>query len=198
MLAQNRRDAEVISVIGKYLLPMVPVLLCLFFAVSAGSNAQAQPTRAASGHIGFVEKLFGPRDATQLLPLDEAFKIAAAASGANRVAIHFNAAKGHYFYRDKFVVDIEKPPTVEVVRIEWPRGEMKSDPFFGNTEVIERPAEAIMHLNRHQTSAVVITLRVKYQGCNYAVGVCFPPVEKHLAVELPASKSEKQQNYGPA
>lgn len=166
-------------------------LLPLLFASVLGAQSLPHgvfPVADAPPWNGLVQKMFRTPDPNQLLPPDEAFKVTAAATAPRTIVVQFIPAKGHYFYRNKFVVAVQEPPGIKLASVDWPRGEIKNDPFFGTTEIIERPAEAVVHLHRSVVQARESTLRVEYQGCNYVVGVCYPPVAKTLRVALPVSR----------
>ena len=123
----------------------------------------------------------------ELLPPDQAFMVSISAKDANTLVAEFAPANGYYLYRDKFVFRVQEPAGIEVTNVALPRGEIKDDPFFGKTEVFHRPVQAVVSLERTNSSARMLTLYVKYQGCNEPVGVCYIPIEKILRVALPVS-----------
>lgn len=171
-------------------------LLMMVLPMLFSSALDAQPIRQAQlssedsrSRSGLLQRMFGAPDSKQLLSPDEAFKIATSATDPQTIVVQFTPAKGYYFYRDKFVLGVQEPIEVKIASVDWPRGEIKSDPFFGETEVFDRPAEAIVRLNRTIAQALAITLRVEYQGCNYVVEVCYPPAEKRFRVDLPAART---------
>jgi len=103
---------------------------------------------------------------------------------AKTVAIDFTPASGDYYlYRDKFAFRVEGPAEVSVTSIELPSGEIKDDPFFGKTEIVHSKVRAFVRVQR--TSAAPVVLDVAYQGCYARIGVCYPPVENRLRLELP-------------
>lgn len=162
-------------------------VIALLFASDLGAQPipQAQFSTADSPPWkGLVQKMFGTPDPNQFLQPDEAFRVTAAATGPQTIVVQFIPAKGHYFYRDKFVLEVQEPTGVKIASVDWPRGDIKSDPFFGMTEVFGRPIEVVVRLNRTVAPALESTLRIEYQGCNYVIGVCYPPVGKRLRVAL--------------
>jgi thiol:disulfide interchange protein DsbD len=168
------------------LMTVLPLLVVS--GLGAQTIPQAQFSTADSPWNGLVQKMFGTPDPNQLLPSDQAFKATATATGPQTIVVQFVPAKGYYFYREKFVLSVQQPSEVKLASVDWPRGEIKSDPFFGRIEVFDRPAEAVLRLNRTVVQALETTLRIEYQGCNYVVGVCYPPAEKRLRVELPVAR----------
>lgn len=170
----------------RYLLLLMAVQLFCSSGISARPTWQAQiATDDSRPQSGFLQRFLGSSGPEQLLPPAEAFMVFAVAMDPRTIAVHFIPAKDHYFYRDKLMVSIQDPTDIKIDSVDWPHGELKSDPFFGNTEVLERSAEAVVHVKRVGSQALVITLRVEHQGCNYVVGICYTPVEKWLRVDVP-------------
>jgi thiol:disulfide interchange protein DsbD len=123
-----------------------------------------------------------------LLPAGEAFKMSVLVVDAKTLAFDFVPASGDYYlYRDKFAFRVQEPAEVRVTSIELPSGEIKDDPFFGKTESFHSKVRAIVRLQR--TGVAPIVLYVAYQGCNERIGVCYPPIEKRLRLELPPPRS---------
>lgn len=133
------------------------------------------------------QQLGNSHNADELLPPDQAFTVSISVRNANTLVAEFMPAKDYYLYCDKFVFRVQEPSGIEVTDVVLPRGEIKNDPFFGKTEVFHRPVQAVVSLNRTNSSASTLTLYVKYQGCNEPLGVCYIPIEKILRVALPVS-----------
>jgi thiol:disulfide interchange protein DsbD len=123
----------------------------------------------------------GAADA-QFLPPDQAFKVEVKSLDANTVRAHFTPADGYYIYRDKTAFSVQQPAGVQVADVSLPRGEMKSDPNFGDVEVFHRPFDAVIALAGARATRKV-TLQAVYQGCADA-GLCYPPITKTFEVAL--------------
>jgi thiol:disulfide interchange protein DsbD len=110
---------------------------------------------------------------------------------AASVAIDYAPAADHFLYRDKFAFRVHEPATAIITSIELPSGEVKDDPFFGRTEIFAGKVRAVVRFQR--TSAAPLVLDVSYQGCNARIGVCYPPIEKRLRLELPPPLNLRQR-----
>ncbi len=159
---------------------MIRILLLLITMAAAYPHALAQLPFDALQRPDLAS------DPTKLLSPEEAFKMTAVVKDALTIIAQLTPAKGYYLYRDKFVVRVQQPADVEVASIEIPHGEIKDDPFFGKTEIFHNKVQALVHLKRSNARAYGITLQVEYQGCNEPIGVCYPPIEKRVRLELPA------------
>jgi thiol:disulfide interchange protein DsbD len=67
-----------------------------------------------------------------------------------------------------------------------PKGEIKIDPNFGNTEVYHQSFQATIKLKREGGGEQAVSLAAAYQGCSEK-GVCYPPVQKTTALTLPTA-----------
>lgn len=121
-----------------------------------------------------------------LLPADEAYQLSVRSQDADTILATLTPAKGYYFYRDRIQFRIESPPGASVAKVTFPQGKVKEDPNFGTTEVYHEPFEAAVHLRWTGARSQSVRLNATYQGCNEALGVCYPPIEKTLAVAMRA------------
>lgn len=126
----------------------------------------------------------------RFLPPDQAFRLSARAR-PGAVALSWRIADGYYLYRKRFKVVAE---TGGIGTVDFPAGEIKDDPNFGRVvvyrhqvtlqiPVAQRPADGRMKL------------AVTYQGCADA-GLCYTPITKHLAVDLPAASGGVASSAG--
>lgn len=132
--------------------------------------------------IGALVAIAGPARAVSqddLLDPAQAFRLSAAALDAHRVEIRFRIAKGYYMYRDRFRFQTEDGRVI--VPLELPRGEMKSDPFFGRTEVYHDEVHVTLPLPGVDLARQQVRLKVVSQGCA-EVGVCYVPQEQWVSV----------------
>ncbi len=153
------------------------------FAAAASSAPPAKTTGGALSALkDFGFNLGGGGD--ELLPAEEAFKVSVKAKDANTLLVTLAPTANVYMYRDKIKVTLLEGKGVAVAGMKLPKGEEKSDPTFGKTEVYHQTVTAEIALKRDAGSAQKIALRVDYQGCNEKVGVCYPPLNQRFDVAL--------------
>jgi thiol:disulfide interchange protein DsbD len=147
------------------------LLLCL---VAPASNAE-----------GFLDRLSNLTGSKQpdFLPPDKAFQLDVIARDAYTLQASFSVTPGYYLYRDK-ITFTAKDNAVKVTAVNLPRGEIKHDPNFGDTEVFHQSFQALVTLDRPNNAANDITLNAVYQGCSEE-GLCYPPITKTLRINLP-------------
>lgn len=136
---------------------------------------------------GFLERLSGSKQPA-FLPADQAFSLQASARDANTLQADFTVTPGYYLYRDKVSFEI-KDPAIKITAVNLPKGEMKHDPNFGDTEVFHQSFQAEIKLQRGTAATKDITLNAVYQGCSEQ-GLCYPPITKSLQISLPLQKAE--------
>jgi thiol:disulfide interchange protein DsbD len=116
-----------------------------------------------------------------LLP-EQAFKVTAAADGADAVRVRWTIADGYYLYKSKF--RFTSPfPDVAPGDPELPTAQRKQDAFFGEVEVYRGQVDGRIPVTR-RTSADTLTIEATSQGCADA-GLCYPPQRQTLVVRLP-------------
>jgi thiol:disulfide interchange protein DsbD len=185
--AHPRRRAVTRAVRG-----LVGLLLALSTMAHAQGNAPAPGaappasySTAAPGPLDSIRKwLGGGGSPAELLPPDQAFRFAVRARDASTLVAELTPAPNYYLYRDRISFSIAMPPTVTIASVSLPKGEPKADPTFGQVEVYHARFEAIIGLRQSGTRAGQVELRAIYQGCNEPLGVCYPPIEKTVAVTL--------------
>ena len=124
------------------------------------------------------------------LPVEKAFKIDARVVDAQTVAVEFKPEQTYYLYRDKIAFELPKDARIAIAKVDLPRGEMKSDPNFGDTEVFHGPVQALVKLDRSSARAgTLLPLIARYQGCSEK-GLCYPPSKKSFDLTLAAWKPD--------
>ena len=123
----------------------------------------------------------------ELLPAEEAFKVTLKNKDANTLLLTITPSANVYLYRDKIKAILLDGKGVAVASLDLPPGEEKADPSFGKTQVYHQAVNAQIKLKREPGAAQKIALRIDYQGCNEKVGVCYPPLNKRLEVNLPGA-----------
>jgi thioredoxin:protein disulfide reductase len=69
-----------------------------------------------------------------------------------------------------------------VTGVDLPAGDVKDDPTFGRTEVYHQNVSARVSLSRALAAGEQLVLDTAWQGCNEAVGVCYPPNARAFAL----------------
>ena len=119
-------------------------------------------------------------DDTQLLEPDRAFSLTVLPIKNDRVVVEWTIADGYYLYHDKFMFSLENSHGIDLGEIDIPSGEIKSDPYFGETEIHRNNLRAQLPLQNLKTTTEAI-LSITYQGCA-DLGVCYPPIEKQIPI----------------
>ena len=143
----------------------------------------------ASMAEGILDKMAGLGSSGQpvFLPADEAFGSQVVVRDPHTLQVSFRVTPGYYLFRDKISFAV-KNSAVKIASVRLPKGEMKRDPNFGDTEVFHQSFQAEITLQRGAVSAENIVLDAVYQGCSEQ-GLCYPPITKALRISLPDIKS---------
>ena len=96
----------------------------------------------------------------------------------------WNTAKGYYLYRNKIRLSTDTPG-ISLGEPQLPAGKIKQDEFFGEMEIYEHPVTARIPIQRDDPNVTEFDLTAVYQGCA-DIGVCYPPIKKHIRLDLPA------------
>jgi len=150
-------------------------------AVSASSAVAAA---AAPSALDSLKSLGGDTGMPQLLPPDEAFLVSAAMPDAQTIKLDYTPTAHTYLYRDKLAYTIKSPAGVTITRVETPAGDIKDDPSFGRTEVYHQGMSARLALSRPLAGNETLVLAATWQGCNEAVGVCYPPIKHDFSMTV--------------
>ena len=142
-----------------------------------------------------AQGLLGPStNQDQFLPVDQAFVFSATADGGGQVQLDWQIAPGYYLYRHRVSV---KTATAGFTlgEIAMPPGKKKTDEFFGDVEVYYDALMAMVPVTR-PADASSLEIAVSYQGCADA-GLCYPPVTKTVAIDLPPSGTPSRADAPP-
>lgn len=123
----------------------------------------------------------------KFLPADQAFSLEVHAIDQRTLLASFKITPGYYLYRDKTTFSIADGKT-KITRVSLPKGETKNDPNFGQIEVYHQSFQAEIVLEKADASKPLV-LNASYQGCSDK-GLCYPPIEKTLNIELTQTLSE--------
>ena len=136
--------------------------------------------------------LFSPAlfaiDEAQLLPVDEAFKVSATGVSGEEVLLSWQIADGYLLYQNKFKLQ-SQTEGIELGKTDFPKGKIKHDEVFGEVEIYRQAVSLRVPLV-NLTKKSALKLSVKYQGCA-DIGVCYPPQNKVLEVNLPIDPQPK-------
>ena len=119
----------------------------------------------------------------QPLPPEQAFVVTAKHKSANVIGVEIIPAKKHYLYKSKTRFALKNSPGVGIRDVALSSGEIKDDPFFGRIEVYKETVRADIALDR-KPSAGGMTLIAYFQGCNEALGICYPPLERSIELKF--------------
>ncbi|MCK5924904.1 MAG: protein-disulfide reductase DsbD [Methylococcales bacterium] len=119
-------------------------------------------------------------DPADLLPVDEAFKVSAKIVN-HKINLSFQSAKGYYLYQHRFSV-ISQTKDLTLDKFEFPTGEAKSDPLFGDV-IIYHDNVVLSIPFKNPSLKTTLLLEINYQGCA-DVGVCYPPEKKQITLKI--------------
>ena len=128
----------------------------------------------------------------ELLEPDKAFALSTKVIDGNTVEANWTVADGYYLYRDKFKFAVTKG-NAALGDITFPKGKIKKDPTFGDTEVYLHNISLKIPLTRSDAGKGSVSIRFDYQGCNEPIGVCYPPIHKEIVFDLPAGSGNATQ-----
>jgi thiol:disulfide interchange protein DsbD len=151
-------------------------------AIATAALAPAPVAASASSALDRLRSLAGDAGMPKVLPPDEAFKVAAAMPDAQTVKLDYALTPSTYLYRDKLAFVVRSPADVKVARADTPAGDVKDDPSFGRTEVYHRDFSARLTLSRALAAGEELVLAATWQGCNEAVGICYPPIQHEFSL----------------
>ncbi len=145
------------------------------------------PTRASFKTAGFggnLAKTFSKEEEDVVDP-EKAFQVAAAALDELTIAVRFTIDDCCYLYKDKMRFSISAPEGTSLGAYELPRGEAKTDEFFGTTEVYHGIVDVRLPLVGSNRSTADSLLKVTYQGCaEKGVKLCYPPATREFPIHL--------------
>ncbi len=140
----------------------------------------------------------GPALADPVEPA-RAYPATARAIGPDRVEVSFEIRKDYYLYATKFRFHAE-PDSVSFGEVLRPPGKMHKDEFFGDVETYRDAVRLQLPVNAPE-GVTRFDLVIVSQGC-WDGGVCYPPLEQTVAIDLgqsaaPGSGSLLQGALGP-
>ncbi|MDH3400323.1 MAG: protein-disulfide reductase DsbD [Chromatiales bacterium] len=152
-------------------------------------SAASQPSAGQSSGSSKVltDWLSEPGGSGQpFLSPDEAFQSNVSILDNNTAAVTWIIAPGYYLYKDKLTVTVGSTD-IQLGFPEFPVGKIKTDEFFGETEVYYEQAQIILPFQRSVQERMTVELTLGYQGCAED-GICYPPASRRLLIDIPASE----------
>ncbi|MCF6288336.1 MAG: protein-disulfide reductase DsbD [Proteobacteria bacterium] len=116
-----------------------------------------------------------------VLPEDQAFILETIAIDASTLSARFTMSDNVYLYKDKVILT-SLTDGISIDTVEFPKGEMKDDPYFGEVEVFFNQIEVVIGITRN-TDAKVLQLQAEFQGC-VDEGICYPPSTRTIDISL--------------
>jgi thiol:disulfide interchange protein DsbD len=168
----------------------LPALVTAAVAASALTpSAPTAPTASSAPAASALDSLrsLGGMSMPKILPPDEAFLVAAALADAQTVKLDYTLTPDTYLYRNKLAFVVKAPADVKVEKVATPAGDVKEDPSFGRTEVYHHNFSANVTLSRALAANEKLELEAVWQGCNEAIGICYPPVTRDFALVASAA-----------
>lgn len=128
-------------------------------------------------------ELGGSFDDEEPLMPDEAFALSTTVIDANTVHAEWAIADKYYLYKDKFRF-ISDTDGITPGEINFPKGKIKEDEFFGKVETYRKHMAVDIPITR-TGNANTLKLKITSQGCA-DMGICYPPQTKIISFVLPA------------
>jgi thiol:disulfide interchange protein DsbD len=158
----------------------LPELVSAAAAAPPAAASSAAPASSSSALEGL--RSLGGMDMPKILPPDEAFLVKAEMADAKQVRIDYTLTPHTYLYRDRLAYVVKSPADVKVASVNTPAGDIKEDPSFGRTEVYHQSFAATVTLSRALAADEKLILDAAWQGCNEAVGICYPPINRDFTL----------------
>ena len=130
------------------------------------------------------------------LPPEQAFGFEAIAGDGNTLLLRFTPARGYYVYRDRTTLKLENAAGIAAGKPRWPKGTNHHDEHFGDVVVYFDQVDVPLPLKRTTTDAAKATLVATFQGCQ-TDGICYPPMTRQVAVEIPRGTLSASVAEGP-
>lgn len=116
---------------------------------------------------------------------DEAFKSSISVLDKNTLAVTWVIAPGYYLYKDKMTVTAGSN-AIQLGFPGLPAGVVKTDEYFGETEVYYEQALVILPFERIEQERMAVELTLGFQGCAED-GICYPPATRKVLADIPAA-----------
>ena len=129
-----------------------------------------------------------------LLVTKQAFKPYLSAIDKTTLEIAFQIAPNYYLYKDKITVTAENP-NIQMGAIELPKGETKTDEWFGANEVYFNEVFGRIAVSRNAPNEDILTFFIDYQGC-LEDELCLPPQTSKINVNFSSIEINQNNSQG--
>lgn len=129
-----------------------------------------------------------------LLVTKQAFKPYLSAIDKTTLEIAFQIAPNYYLYKDKITVTAENP-YIQMGAIELPKGETKTDEWFGANEVYFNEVFGRIAVSRNAPNEDILTFFIDYQGC-LEDELCLPPQTSKINVNFSSIEINQNNSQG--
>ncbi|MFW6191258.1 MAG: protein-disulfide reductase DsbD [Thiohalospira sp.] len=131
-----------------------------------------------------------PTAAQDLMDPDDAFAVEAEAVDGQTIRINWEVDSDYYLYQDKLELE-STTDGIAFGELDLPESKTKQDEQFGEVETHSGEFSATVPVERADgdDGARTVTFTLHSQGCNDPRGVCYPPHEQELEVDLPEAGS---------
>ena len=119
-----------------------------------------------------------------LLEPDKAFALQDPVVSTDKITLTWKVASGYYLYQNKFSFELSADSS-RLDKPQMPESIRKQDEFFGEVEIYKKSVSVDLPLLRDGNDAESVVLTAVFQGCNDPIGVCYPPINKKLKLDLP-------------
>jgi len=138
----------------------------------------------------------GAGASSEFPPVDEVFFPDVYPVDGNKVELGIRIVPGFYIYKDKVSVR-SLSDNARAGQVELPKGKMKVDESFGETEVYLESFIAPLTIARATPEPMQLELEVGYQGCAEG-GLCYMPQTRVFTVSLPEATAVSDITAMPA
>lgn len=156
-----------------------------------------QAAASAASTANPLAALTGETHASGFLPPNQAFRLSLQVASAERLVAHWFIAKGYHLYRNRMKFSLRHAPGLKLGKIRLPKGRVINGPYLGRQAIYEHPVSVTVPIRRNGIGPGSGTLVVSYQGCADK-GICYPPITRHLAFELPPKGQAPAASAGSA
>lgn len=128
---------------------------------------------------------------SQPLPQDQAFQMSALPLDDRSVEVRVRVEPCYYLYQNKLSFSISPG---KVNAYDKPVGEVFKDKYFGKVPVYRKSFSVIVPFAPKKAGSKV-KLRIRYQGCAEAIGLCYAPEVQTIDFIVPRDKMPGEVSY---
>ncbi|MDR0246833.1 MAG: protein-disulfide reductase DsbD N-terminal domain-containing protein [Burkholderiales bacterium] len=129
---------------------------------------------------------------TQPLPDKEAFRLSAIPLDTRSVQVKIAIEPCYYLFQNKLSFSLE--PDI-LGKVSLPIGERKNDPTFGDTMIYRRDFVITLPFTQELPRGGAYMLKVNYQGCAEAIGLCYPAAAQMLTLKVPTTMAPGEEVF---